>query len=443
MISHDDIEFATLTDVGVRRSHNQDSYATLPAGDAEQWKLRGHVFVVADGMGAHAVGELASKLAADAIPHIYAKHAQEGPVAAIRKAFVEANLTIHTRGQQNREFEGMGTTATALLLRPEGLWVGHVGDSRAYRVRDGKIEQLSFDHSLVWELARRQRKKPEELQGIPSNVIVRSLGPEPLVQVDVEGPHPVEPGDVYLLCSDGLSGPVHDREMGAAVSALPPSEACRFLISLANLQGGPDNITAVVVRMAKAAAGRGTANGQVTSDVLPQSQKNESLSPMFKRFWMFVPLILGIVLAMLAIVLTYHELPGGIPTFMAAAVTLVVGMAGLLVQSLHEKKKPEEDVWVPRTKVYRQTPCTIDRAAVDKLAQAVADLEGRIVEKSWSADWNSCRELRQQADNHIKNDRLPDAFRATCRALMILMDAVQQQRGKEESFRPLWDKHTW
>jgi hypothetical protein len=144
---------------------------------------------------------------------------------------------------------------------------------------------------------------------------------------------------------------------------------------------------------------------------------------------------------MLAIVLTYHELPGRIPTFLAAAVTLIVGMVGLLVQSLTEKKKPEEEAWLPRTKVYRQAPCAIDRAAVDKLMQAVADLEGRIVEKSWSADWNSCRDLRQQADNHIKNDRLTDAFRATCRALMILMDAVQQQRGKEESFRPLWDRH--
>jgi len=441
VISHDDIEFGTLTDVGVRRSHNQDSYVALPAGDAEQWQLRGHVFVVADGMGAHAVGELASKLAADAIPHIYAKYAHEGPVAAIRKAFIEANVAIHTRGQQNREFEGMGTTATAIMLRPEGLWVGHVGDSRAYRVRGGKIEQLSFDHSLVWELARRQRKKPEELQGIPSNVIVRSLGPEPIVQVDVEGPHAVEPGDVFILCSDGLSGPVHDREMGAAASALPPGEACRFLISLANLQGGPDNITAVVVRMAKGGGNRGSANGQASSSGLTTRQQPVSLSPFLKRFWMFVPLVLGIVLAMLAIVLTYHELPGKIPTFLAAAVTLVVGMAGLLVQSLNEKKKPQEDAWVPRTKVYRQTSCEIDRAAVDKVMQAVTDLEGRIVEKSWSADWNSCRELRQQADRHVKNDRLADAFRATCRALMILMDAVQQQRGKEESFRPLWDKH--
>src|SRR5207302_2632510 len=113
--------------------------------------------------------------AVDSIPHIYSKHAHEGPVNALRKAFVETNLSIHTRGQQNREFAGMGTTGTALVLRPEGAWVGHVGDSRVYRVRDGRIEQLSFDHSWLWELARHQRKNPDELVGIPANRTTRSL----------------------------------------------------------------------------------------------------------------------------------------------------------------------------------------------------------------------------------------------------------------------------
>ena len=194
MIGHDSIEYASLTDVGVRRSHNQDAHATLLASDDEQWAVRGHIFLVADGMGAHAVGELASELAVGIIPHTYHKYAPQGGVPALRKAFVEANASIHAKGQQNPEFGGMGTTTTALLLRPDGAWVGHVGDSRAYRIRAGKIEQMSFDHSLVWEMARRQRVDPEGLSGIPSNVIVRSLGPEPLVQVDLEGPHPIKAG---------------------------------------------------------------------------------------------------------------------------------------------------------------------------------------------------------------------------------------------------------
>ena len=147
------------------------------------------MFVVADGMGAHAVGEKASEQAVHVIPHTYHKYAHEGPIAALRKAFVEANASIHACGQANREFHGMGTTCTALLLRPDGAWVGHVGDSRAYRIRDGVIEQFSYDHSLVWEYARREQIDPAEVQDIPSNVIIRCLGPEPLVQVDVEGPH--------------------------------------------------------------------------------------------------------------------------------------------------------------------------------------------------------------------------------------------------------------
>jgi protein phosphatase len=218
----DNIEHASLSDVGVRRSHNQDSLAVLLASDVDKWLAQGHLFLVADGMGAHAVGEKASELAASIIPHTYHKHAQQGPIPALRKAFSEANASIHSRGQANREFEGMGTTGTALVLRPEGAWLGHVGDSRTYRIRDGQIEQLTFDHSLVWVYARQQRIDPTTVQNIPSNVIVRSLGPEPLVQVDIEGPHPVQDGDIYVLCSDGLSGPVSDPEIGAVASTLPP-----------------------------------------------------------------------------------------------------------------------------------------------------------------------------------------------------------------------------
>src|SRR5438067_4611460 len=185
---HETIEHASLTDVGIRRRHNQDSHAVLLASDEDHWRKQGHVFLVADGMGAHAVGELASELAATIIPLTFHKYAAEDAEEALQKAFTEANASIHARGQQNREFQGMGTTTTVLVLRPEGAWVGHVGDSRAYRLRDGKMEQLSFDHSLVWELARRLKVKPEGLQGVPSNVIVRSLGPDAEVEVDVEGP---------------------------------------------------------------------------------------------------------------------------------------------------------------------------------------------------------------------------------------------------------------
>src|SRR5262249_47156998 len=238
-----------LTDVGVRRSHNQDNLAVHLATDLEQWQKSGHFFMVADGMGGHAVGEKASELASSVVLHTYRKHAQDGAPAALRKAFMEANATIHACGEQNREFLGMGTTSTALILRPEGAWIGHVGDSRAYRIRNGQIEQLTYDHSYVWEIARLKHIDPADVQDFPTNVIHRCLGPQPLVQVDIEGPHPVLPGDIFLLCSDGLSGPVNDNEIGVVASTLAPREACQFLVDLANLRGGPDNITVIIARV--------------------------------------------------------------------------------------------------------------------------------------------------------------------------------------------------
>jgi PPM family protein phosphatase len=437
-----DIEFASQTDVGLRRSHNQDSHAALPAADADQWHERGHVFVVADGMGAHAVGELASKLAADSIPHIYSKHAHEGPVSALRRAFVEANLSIHNRGQANKEFLGMGTTGTALVLRPEGAWVGHVGDSRAYRVRNSVIEQLSFDHSLVWELARRQRKSPEELEGVPSNVIIRSLGPEALVQVDVEGPHRLEPGDAFVLCSDGLSGPVEDRDIGAIVSNLPPTEASALLIHLANLHGGPDNITAMVVRTKK-----GWDDGRA-----PRSEKN--LAPAPARFikssaqmigklsswlpWPFALLVLGIVLAVVAIYQTQQNVGGGIVVFMIAAVLVLVGLAGLVFHASRESKQSEAVPEKRPLRVYRQTSCAIELPMVQQQCKILASLEKRLRENDWAVDWNTYRQFLDKGRGAMENNQLRESYRQHALAMLMLLETLAAHRNREEAFKPLW-----
>lgn len=241
---------AAATDTGMRRSNNQDSYAIVRAPHAEAWRQRGHVFLVADGMGAHAVGELASKMACDRIPHNYMKTRAGTPAEAIVKTFRDVSAEIHSKATANREFQGMGTTSSALLLLPDGALIAHVGDSRVYRVRDRRIDQLSFDHSLVWELVRRNHLTSEQARiSVPKNVITRSLGPEAEIEVDIEGPLPVELGDVFLLCSDGLSGPVEDHELGAFAGNFHPRDACRYLVSLANLRGGLDNITVLIVRI--------------------------------------------------------------------------------------------------------------------------------------------------------------------------------------------------
>ena len=161
---------AAATDTGMRRSNNQDSHSIVRASNPETWRQRGHLFMVADGMGAHAVGELASKMACDNIPHNYNKAKTGTPAEAITKAYREVGALIHSRATANRDFQGMGTTCSTLLLLPEGALIAHVGDSRVYRVRNGRIDQLSFDHSLVWELVRRnhlparagQHRRPQE-----------------------------------------------------------------------------------------------------------------------------------------------------------------------------------------------------------------------------------------------------------------------------------------
>src|SRR5262249_46257781 len=198
----DTITEAAASDTGMRRSNNQDSHTIVRAANPDAWRLRGHLFMVADGMGAHAVGELASKLACDNIPHHYNKTKTVPPAEALPKAYREVGSLIYSRASANRDFQGMGTTCTTLVLLPDGALIAHVGDSRCYRIRRRRIDQLSFDHSMVWELMKRKLLPPDQAAAhIHKNVITRSLGPDPEVEVDIEGPFAVQPNAVYLLCS--------------------------------------------------------------------------------------------------------------------------------------------------------------------------------------------------------------------------------------------------
>jgi protein phosphatase len=296
-------------------------------------------------------------------------------------------------------------------------------------VRDGRIEQLSFDHSLVWELARRQKVQPEDLQGIPPNVIVRSLGPEPLVQVDIEGPHPVRKGDLYVICSDGLSGPLTDQEIGAVVTALPPAEASRFLVDLANLQGGPDNITVLVVRTDYDSDPDGADDGGPRRP----GHWQERLPPPLAS------LLAGVVLALGAVLLTFFHLPGGLPVFLLAAVALGVGMVGLLLQAREERRQAAAPQ-APPAKVHRQALCGIEMPLLHKLARAEAILEERLRVHNWGADWAVSRKHHDLAERFLNEGDLPDAFREYCRALRPLTEALHRQRNKEEIFQPVWDK---
>jgi serine/threonine protein phosphatase PrpC len=428
------VRYATLTDVGVKRSHNQDACAAQPAVDTPGFEANGHVFVVADGMGGHAVGEKASAKAVRDIPFIYQKHARDGVLAALRKAFCETNAGIHAIGQENPEFRGMGTTSTALVLRPEGAWIGHVGDSRAYRIRNGQAEQLTFDHSWVWEIARRQGVDPDELGDFKKNVIIRSLGPDPEVEIDIEGPHPVTPGDVFLLCSDGLTGVVPPLEIGAIVGVLSLDESARLLVHLANLRGGPDNITVLIVRV----PGGSTSSSK-------GKQKPNFLRRAFGAWnrlvpWPFTALGVGSAIALVSLFLrlSFDEGQASVVLFLIAAVAILCGLFGLIMQLKKEPEvEPEKVDEKPRTlNVYKKHDCTISPTLADKFSQLENSLVEAMKSQGVQVDWEAHAKLAEGAEIAKNKSDGNAAFRARCISLLFVAEAIHKSRHKQESFRP-------
>ncbi len=244
-----------MTDVGLQRDHNEDSYALL-----SEYGL----YVVADGMGGHRSGDVASRIATDSISEFFRSTANDDatwPIAfdanltedenRLLSGILIANRRIFERSIRSRECAGMGTTVVGAVFskRRSRLYVGHVGDSRAYRVRAGAIQQLTRDHSLINDYLMAMPEMTEEQRAeLPKNVITRALGMHDNVNVDLMSDEP-RVGDVYLLCSDGLSGMMTDEQIRDAItSSRDTSEMCRRLITQANEQGGDDNITVLVVR---------------------------------------------------------------------------------------------------------------------------------------------------------------------------------------------------
>jgi serine/threonine protein phosphatase PrpC len=228
-------EHAALSDVGREREGNEDSFLEQPP-----------LFVVADGMGGAQAGEVASGMAVESL-------AGAGAPDELAGAIEDANARIHAKAKDDTSLAGMGTTLTAAWVDDGTVTLAHVGDSRAYRMRGGELVQLTEDHSLVGGLVRLGKITPAEAEHHPQrSVILRAVGVEPAVEVDV-AEHDLEDGDVYLLCSDGLSGMVRDEVISETLAMGGSLEqAADLLVGLANASGGHDNITAVLFRVALA-----------------------------------------------------------------------------------------------------------------------------------------------------------------------------------------------
>lgn len=230
------VEHAGLTDVGRRREGNEDSFLVRPP-----------LFVVADGMGGAQAGEVASRT----LVEVFEEAAAAGELPEALEATVQnANARIHRMAVEDPSLKGMGCTATASYVAGRQLTTAHVGDSRLYRLRHGSFEQLTEDHSLVGGLVRLGQLTPEEAEVHPQrSVILRAVGVEAKLEVDVLQ-HELEPGDLYLACSDGLTGMVRDEVIAETLRAFPAlAAAAEMLVELANTAGGRDNITVVLFRV--------------------------------------------------------------------------------------------------------------------------------------------------------------------------------------------------
>jgi len=236
---------AAATDVGLRRRINEDRYALAPELG---------LYLVADGMGGHTAGQVASELAADAA--LQAIRALEGASASLaeklRYAVASANRAIYTTARDRPELAGMGTTLVCLLAGEGRAALAHVGDSRAYLVRGGRIRQLTDDHSIVGELLRRHEISEDAAREHPHrHVLTRALGVRRAVEPDLAELTPA-PNDLFVLCSDGLTNHVEDAEIAKTVSEGDDlQESCERLIDLANGRGGEDNTTLLIVRCEK------------------------------------------------------------------------------------------------------------------------------------------------------------------------------------------------
>jgi protein phosphatase len=296
-----------------------------------------------------------------------------------------------------------------------------VGDSRVYRLRGQTLEQLTFDHSLVWEMAAAGHASEEEVPAyVPKNVITRSLGPHPTVKVDLEGPLPVQPGDRFLLCSDGLTGPLNARLIGMVLASLPPEEAAQTLVDLTNLLGGPDNVTVVVAEVDNASRSTpGASEGGESRDAAPP----RGVLRVATEDWLFGGAVAVAALTALALGLTGSPIGA-----------LIGGGAGLLAGG----------AWIVRRMTLRDEPAngqvrgsygkapyrryTVKPSAdnIEMLSDVVRQLEDLEHQREWPFDWREIHEDRGRALRAIASGDFTAAVVAYSSAVRRLMQAVRE-----------------
>jgi protein phosphatase len=239
---------AAKTDIGRVRENNEDKFEFFVPEDPYQVASRGSIYLVCDGMGGYAAGQIASEIACKTFIDVYLHHPAQDPEVAITSAVVAANRFVLDNCRAFPDRKGMGTTLVGVVLLQDKFYTVQVGDSRIYRMRDGECVQLTTDHTWVEEALRSGMITPAEAENHPyKHVITRAIGAEPEVRPDILS-GTLETGDTFMLCSDGLVNHVDNDAIALTLGAFPPSEAVWRLVGAALQGGGSDNVTVMVVR---------------------------------------------------------------------------------------------------------------------------------------------------------------------------------------------------
>jgi PPM family protein phosphatase len=245
------VELASLTDVGCNRENNEDNYGYWEPEDEASFAVLGRLAMVADGMGGYEGGQIASRMAVETLSEAYAASAEPDSQKRLLNALAEAHQRIQRKAREDSRLSGMGTTCTAFALVNARLHFVHVGDSRLYLLREGKLRSITRDHTLIARLIEKGVIRPEEAENHPQkHVLTSALGVADDIEIDFPPePLPIQAGDVLLICTDGLWGQMNLKEIQHATTSQSPKNACRALVQLAKERGGPDNITLQILHI--------------------------------------------------------------------------------------------------------------------------------------------------------------------------------------------------
>ncbi len=383
------------------------------------------MLIVADGMGAHAAGEEASGMAVERIPRLYQQLIHHTPPGALQRAMLQTNAEIFDRGETHPELKGMGTTCSALVLVPRGVLIGHVGDSRVYRIRGHRIEQLTRDHSLAWECGLPEK----EAEGIPKNIITRSMGPHPEVEPDLEGPLPVQNRDIFVLCSDGLSGPVSNAEIGLLASHLPDVDrATKALVGLTLARGAPDNVTVLIAK----AGPEEVTTSYAKQEPWPLTDGDETVGSAQHIAWK--PLLAAGICFFVSLILKGDLIRPGSPALeavvaistAAAALATIVFLGYSLLVSLQSAQNNATGSRAarPRHGSYQEANCAADKPLLEGIA---ASIEAAATGLD-TADRDELLPLVAQARAGSLAHGFDDAIAAAATALCLIAEAVPRRR---------------